>query len=205
MVVSMSGRCRVLAGVVSWSAGPVWSGSRRFTPVLVLSGFVGVNRHLIQDEELGEVVTYTVPDAAELLGTTAKTLISRVQPTGEQRAELRGWAPKTAANPNRAWMIDANQVDALAGADVNLLQTQLAELREELERTRAQTEAELERLAVERAAAADAVATAEMERTAFRQATLDAAVARSAQLERERDQARAAVKTLTATVNALTD
>lgn len=166
---------------------------------------MGVQRHLIQDDELGDVVTYTIPDAAEILGTTSKTLITRVQPTKDQRPELRGWAPKTEANPNRAWMIDASQVDELADADINHLQAQVAQLREELDLTRARTDADLARLAAERAAATDAIATAEMERTEYRQRTLDDAMQRIAQLERERDQARAAVKTLTATVNALTD
>lgn len=174
-------------------------------PSLVLWLSVGAQRHLVQDEDLGQVVTYSVTDAAEILGTTSKTLITRLKPAGGQRAELRGWAPKTEGNPNRSWMVDASQVDALADVDVDHLQAQVAQLREELEITRSRTESDLERLAAERAAAADIVSTAEMERSEYRQATLDAALRRAAELERERDQARAAVKTLTATVNALTD
>gem|GEM_PF-2277723 len=166
---------------------------------------MGVQRHLIQDAELGEIVTYTSVDAAAILGTTSKTMIARVQAAKGQRSELRGWAPNTEANPNRAWMVDASQVDTLADEDTDQLHAQVAQLREELALTRSRSEADLERLTAERATAADAIATAEMERSEYRQATLDAALQRVAQLERERDQARAAVRTLTATVNALTD
>lgn len=164
---------------------------------------MGARRHLVVDDELGEVVAYSVSDVSELLGQTTKTVIARLKPSGDHRPELRGWAPKTEANPNRSWMVDARQIDALAELDVGSLQNQLAELREELETTKARTEADLQQLSVERARAADAVATAEMERSEYRQATLDAANGQIAQLTRERDQARTAVKTLSATVNAL--
>jgi len=165
---------------------------------------VGAQRHLIQDAELGETVSYTVTDAAEILGTTSKTLIARVRPTDGQRPELRGWAPKTEVNPNRSWMVDASQIDALADADVNHLQMQVAQLREELELARARTDADLEQLAAERAVVADEMATASMERSEYRQASHDAALQRIAELERERDQTRAAVKTLGTTVLELT-
>ena len=160
--------------------------------------------HLVHDPDLGDVVAYASPDAAKLLGLSAKSMIARVTAKQGRRAELRGWAPGTDANPNRAWMIDAAQVDRLGESNTDVLRTELAEVRSQLAEVMDQRR--LEREAVDRdvQALADESATIAIERSTYQQSTLDAAHAEVERLRGERDQARAAVLTLGETVASLT-
>lgn len=65
-------------------------------------------------DEAGEKVrAYKASEAAEQLTVTAKTVINWAQRPNGSYPALRGWAPRTERNPNRHWLVAADDVDVL--------------------------------------------------------------------------------------------
>ncbi len=78
-----------------------------------------VREFSVVDPEVGRRRAYATSTVAQMADVTPKTVVTWVSDTGASPSTpLRGWAPKTQANPSGRWLVDADMVDAAWGSGV---------------------------------------------------------------------------------------
>lgn len=135
------------------------------------------------------VRAYKAADVANALSVTAKTVINWAQRPPGSYPSLRGWAPRTTANPNRHWLVDADQVDLVL---------------EERGGPHRHDAAAVQDLADQRQQLADERQLLEMERSVLHQDQVDAIKAENARLRDEVAELRAKVAAMGRVVFELT-
>ena len=76
-----------------------------------------VREYTVVDPEVGRRRAYPTSTVADMAGVTPKTVVTWVSDSGASAsAPLRGWAPRTDANPSGRWLVDADLADEAWGA-----------------------------------------------------------------------------------------
>lgn len=76
-----------------------------------------VREYSVVDHQDGRRRAYATATVAEMAGVTPKTVVTWVSASGASpSAPLRGWAPKTDANPSGRWLVDADMADEAWGS-----------------------------------------------------------------------------------------
>lgn len=78
-----------------------------------------VREYVVVDPNVGRRRAYMTSTVAKMADVTPKTVTTWVANDGASApAPLRGWAPKTDANPSGRWLIDADLADEAFGRRV---------------------------------------------------------------------------------------
>lgn len=140
-----------------------------------------VREYSVVDHEVGRRRAYATATVAAMAHVTPKTVVTWVSDFGASpSAPLRGWAPKTEANPSGRWLVDADMADEAWGSGAGTPSQSFAD----------------ETLAVERERLSEERSLFELERRVFEES-------RIAQLENENALLRDANSKLTSQVSRL--